>query len=72
MKSASGWACAIIAGVTHQAAKAFMRFSFSASQPMLVQTSVVTRSAPRQASIGSSNTCQQSPQLTPATLGSTS
>ena len=40
---------------TIQSAKARWRASFSASKPMLVHTSVVTRSAPRQASIGSAN-----------------
>jgi hypothetical protein len=40
---------------THQSAKALRRSAFSASKPMLVQTSVVTRCAPRQASIGSAN-----------------
>src|SRR5512141_1413553 len=53
MKTASDFATCIISTSTCQSAKAFRRSSFSASQPMLVHTSVVTRSAPRQASIGS-------------------
>src|SRR5512139_467300 len=53
MKTASDFATAIMSASTCQSAKAFIRSSFSASQPMLVHTSVVTRSAPRQASIGS-------------------
>ncbi len=55
MKSASGFACRIISASTIQSANARLRSSFSASKPMLVQTSVVTRSAPRHASIGSAN-----------------
>ena len=54
--SASGLATFIISASTRQSAKAARRCSFSASKPMLVQTSVVTRSAPRQASIGSLKT----------------
>ncbi|OQC00170.1 MAG: hypothetical protein BWX79_02997 [Alphaproteobacteria bacterium ADurb.Bin100] len=56
MKSASGFALRIISESTHQSAKAFFRASFSASNPMLVHTSVVTRSAPLQASMGLLNT----------------
>ena len=56
MKSASFFAARIISSSTCQSAKARLRSSASASKPMLVQTSVVTRSAPRTASIGSANT----------------
>ncbi|MNY76724.1 hypothetical protein D3C86_2163990 [compost metagenome] len=56
MKSASGSARSIIAVVTIQSLKARLRASFSASKPMLVQTSVVTRLAPWQAVSGSSKT----------------
>ena len=52
MNRASGLAQAIISLSTHQSAKAAWRAASSASQPMLVQTSVVTRSAPAQASCG--------------------
>ena len=43
MNSASACAAAIISRPTHQSAKALRRASFSASKPMLVHTSVVTR-----------------------------
>ena len=72
MNSASGAATAIISASTHQSAKAFMRASFSASKPMLVHTSVVTRWAPRQASSGSANSLKQVVDVMPATSGSTS
>ena len=49
-------AAAIISPSTRHFSKALRRASFSASKPMLVQTSVVTRSAPAQASIGSLKT----------------
>ncbi|MNY51069.1 hypothetical protein D3C86_1866300 [compost metagenome] len=56
MNSASSVARSIIAVVTIQSWNARLRTSFSASKPMLVQTSVVTRCAPWQASSGLSNT----------------
>jgi hypothetical protein len=62
MNNASGLAARISSASTHQGAKARRRVSFSASKPMLVQTSVVTRSAPRAASIGLANTWKWGPE----------
>jgi len=59
MNTASGLATRIIAVSTCQSANARRRASFSASKPMLVHTSVVTRSAPRHASIGSAKLSQR-------------
>src|SRR5258706_159439 len=53
MKSAFFFATFIMAASTCQSSKSRLRSSFSASKPMLVQTSVVTRSEPRAASMGS-------------------
>src|SRR5262249_40945345 len=53
MNSAFLPAAFIIGASTRQSSKSRLRSSFSASNPMLVQTSVVTRSAPRAASMGS-------------------
>src|SRR2546421_2386698 len=53
MNSASFFASRIMSASTCQFSKSRPRSSFSDSKPMLVHTSVVTRSAPRAASIGS-------------------
>jgi hypothetical protein len=55
MNSALFFAAFIISASTCQSWKSRRRASFSASNPMLVQTSVVTRSAFFAASMGSRN-----------------
>src|SRR5665647_819318 len=55
MNNASLAATFIMSASTCQSAKSRRRSSFSASKPIEVQTSVVTRSAPLAASIGSAN-----------------
>ena len=63
MNTESRPAACIISVSTCQSVNAFVRASFSASYPMLVHTSVVTRSAPRAASSGSAKTCKCSPAV---------
>ena len=55
MKRASFFAAFIISASTRHASKSFLRLADWASSPMLVQTSVVMRSAPFAAFIGSAN-----------------
>src|SRR5439155_1651499 len=58
MNSASFFATRIISASTCQVWKSRLRSSFSDSNPIEVQTSVVTRSAPRAAAIGSEKVAQ--------------
>src|SRR3990170_3458987 len=71
MNRASLRAAFIISGSTCQSSKSLLRASFSASKPIEVQTSVVTRCAPLAARIGSANSSKCVP-CTPARSGSIS